>query len=73
MLHAQEHWTTLCDMLAARLNAAGMHHPASLCYVCSGNVDAAVAYWARGAAVGSTKVEVLQPACHVDAATAYYR
>ena len=46
-------------MLAARLNAAGMHHAASLCYVCSGNVDAAVAYWAH-AAGGPAEVNALQ-------------
>jgi len=70
-VRAQEHWTTLCDMLAARLNAAGMHHPASLCYVCSGNVDAAVAYWAQGASGAATKVDALQvwaPALRAQAA-----
>ena len=58
-LTSQEHWTVLCDILATRLNTAGMHHAASLCYVCSGNVDAAVAYWARTAG-GSAKVDALQ-------------
>ncbi len=42
-----EQWAGLCDALASRLAHAGMHHAASLCYVCAGNVDQAVAYWAK--------------------------
>ncbi|GFH08887.1 WD_REPEATS_REGION domain-containing protein, partial [Haematococcus lacustris] len=52
----QEDWTRLCDLLASRLSLAGQHHAASLCYICAGNVEAVVAYWARslaGAAGGA--------------------
>lgn len=52
---AQEDWTHLCDVLATRLNGAGMHHAASLCYICAGNVDSAVAYWSKLVG-GSAKV-----------------
>ncbi|KAG1669386.1 hypothetical protein FOA52_004037 [Chlamydomonas sp. UWO 241] len=47
---AQEEWALLCDELANRLSTAGMHHAASLCYVCAGNVDGAVGYWSRAVA-----------------------
>lgn len=41
----------LLGALAARLAAAGMAHAATLCYICGGDVDAAVRQWGR-AAVG---------------------
>ncbi|EFJ51095.1 hypothetical protein VOLCADRAFT_120559 [Volvox carteri f. nagariensis] len=51
----------LADTLASRLAQAGMHHEASLCWVCGGHTDQAVSYWARNCTGGSTmKVEVLQ-------------
>lgn len=46
-------------MLAGRLSGAGLHHAASLCYICAGNVDAAVAYWSRETGSGAT-AEALQ-------------
>ncbi|KXZ53102.1 hypothetical protein GPECTOR_8g92 [Gonium pectorale] len=51
----------LADALASRLAQAGMHHEASLCWVCGGHTDQAVSYWARNCtgASGMT-VEVLQ-------------
>ncbi|PNH06272.1 Protein transport protein Sec31A [Tetrabaena socialis] len=51
----------LADTLASRLAQAGMHHEASLCWVCGGHTDQAVSYWARNCtgASGMT-VEVLQ-------------
>ncbi|GFR43886.1 hypothetical protein Agub_g5015 [Astrephomene gubernaculifera] len=49
----------LADALANRLAQAGMHHEASLCWVCGGHTDQAVSYWARNCA-SSSGVEVLQ-------------
>lgn len=37
-----------------------MYHAASLCYICAGNVDHAVAYWSKEVASQGTKVEALQ-------------
>lgn len=34
-----DQWASLCDALASRLAQTGMHHAASLCYICAGNVD----------------------------------
>lgn len=58
-VYLQEDWAQLCDVLAQRLHAAGMHHAASLCHICAGNVDGVVAYWARTVG-GAAKVEALQ-------------
>jgi protein transport protein SEC31 len=33
--HAEQ-WAQLCDALAARLAQTGMHHAATLCYICAG-------------------------------------
>lgn len=55
-----EQWSVLCDALASRLAHAGMQHAASLCYICAGNVDNAVAYWSRECAAAATSVDVLQ-------------
>ncbi|KAJ9529449.1 hypothetical protein QJQ45_013699 [Haematococcus lacustris] len=51
----QEDWTRLCDLLASRLSLAGQHHAASLCYICAGNVEAVVAYWARSLAAAASR------------------
>ncbi|GLC43098.1 hypothetical protein PLESTF_001202800 [Pleodorina starrii] len=50
----------LADTLAGRLAQAGMHHEASLCWVCGGHTDHAVSYWARNCTGTTMKVEVLQ-------------
>lgn len=42
-----DQWATLCEALADRLAAAGQQHAASLCYICAGSVDKAVAYWSK--------------------------
>lgn len=39
----------LVGKLASRLAGAGAFHPATLCYVCSGDVEAAVRMWTRNA------------------------
>ncbi len=40
---------------------AGMHHEASLCWVCGGHTDQAVSYWARNCAgTSGMAVDVLQ-------------
>eukprot|EP00211_Chloroparvula_japonica_P000131 CAMPEP_0119125334 /NCGR_PEP_ID=MMETSP1310-20130426/4646_1 /TAXON_ID=464262 /ORGANISM="Genus nov. species nov., Strain RCC2339" /LENGTH=1095 /DNA_ID=CAMNT_0007115393 /DNA_START=21 /DNA_END=3304 /DNA_ORIENTATION=+ len=40
-----EEWTALCEKLAARLDAAGLRHPAVLAYICAGCTEQAVAIW----------------------------
>eukprot|EP00963_Diacronema_lutheri_P007132 scaffold626_cov337-Pavlova_lutheri.AAC.17 len=40
-----EKWTGLCDALAQRLWAANLCHAATLCSICSGNVDDTVTSW----------------------------
>lgn len=57
---APEQWVTLCDALAARLAQAGMNHAASLCYICAGNVDQAVAYWTKASQAATAAVGALQ-------------
>ncbi|CAM6099177.1 unnamed protein product [Calypogeia fissa] len=42
-----EDWTVLSDALAARLDAANDTHSATLCYVCSGNIEKAAEIWSR--------------------------
>eukprot|EP00955_Chlamydomonas_euryale_P026916 283423-Chlamydomonas_euryale.AAC.2 len=48
-----DEWAGLCDQLARRLAASGQAHAASLCYVCAGNVDAAVSHWGGALAAAS--------------------
>ncbi|KAF6262154.1 hypothetical protein COO60DRAFT_1470516 [Scenedesmus sp. NREL 46B-D3] len=55
-----DQWAGLCDALAARLGQTGMAHAASLCYICAGNVDQAVAYWSKGLRASGGSVESLQ-------------
>lgn len=40
-----EAWTSLCDALGTRLYQSGNIHAASICFVCSGNVEKAVSVW----------------------------
>lgn len=42
-----EDWTVLSDALAARLDAANDTHSATLCYICSGNIEKAAEIWSR--------------------------
>ncbi|XP_022756857.1 protein transport protein SEC31 homolog B-like isoform X2 [Durio zibethinus] len=43
----REEWTILCDTLASKLMAAGNTLPATLCYICAGNIDKTVEIWSR--------------------------
>ena len=40
-----EEWGPLAEVLAEGLAATGDHKSAMLCYICAGNVDAAIKYW----------------------------
>ena len=42
-----EEWTVLCDTLASKLMVAGNTLAATLCYICSGNIDKTVEIWSR--------------------------
>ncbi|CAF2060147.1 unnamed protein product [Brassica oleracea var. botrytis] len=42
-----EQWSSLCDVLASKLMAAGNTLAAVLCYICAGNVDRTVEIWSR--------------------------
>lgn len=42
-----EEFPSLCDQLAARLEASGDYHSATLCYMCAINVEKTVAAWVR--------------------------
>ena len=44
----QGEWGALAAVLASRLQAQGQSQAALLCYICAGDVDAAVAHWAGG-------------------------
>lgn len=59
----QDEWTSLCDTLASRLLAAGESLPATLCYICAGNIDKTIEIWSRslaGKADGKSYVDLLQ-------------
>lgn len=43
----QDEWTLLCDTLGSRLFAAGETLPATLCFICAGNVDKTIEIWSR--------------------------
>nr|XP_043619010.1 protein transport protein SEC31 homolog B-like isoform X2 [Erigeron canadensis] len=56
-------WTLLCDALASRLRASGNTLAATLCYICSGNIDRTVEIWSKNVTTeheGKTYVELLQ-------------
>lgn len=58
-----EQWTSLCDVLASKLMAAGNTLAAVLCYICAGNVDSTVEIWSRSLANerdGRSYAELLQ-------------
>ncbi|XP_027154813.1 protein transport protein SEC31 homolog B [Coffea eugenioides] len=58
-----DEWTFLCDTLASRLMAAGYTLPATLCFICAGNIDKTVEIWSRILASehdGKSYVELLQ-------------
>ncbi|PON84807.1 Guanine nucleotide-binding protein, beta subunit [Trema orientale] len=44
---SREQWTTLCDALASKLNAAGNTLAATICYICAGNIDKTVEIWSK--------------------------
>lgn len=59
----QDEWTSLCDTLASRLLAAGETLPATLCYICAGNIDKTIEIWSRtlaGKRDGKSYVDLLQ-------------
>ncbi|KAK4372058.1 hypothetical protein RND71_007442 [Anisodus tanguticus] len=59
----QDEWTSLCDTLGSRLLAAGESLPATLCYICAGNIDKSIEIWSRtlaGKADGKSYVDLLQ-------------
>ncbi|KAK9056092.1 hypothetical protein SSX86_027180 [Deinandra increscens subsp. villosa] len=59
----REDWTSLCDTLASRLLAAGSTLPATLCYICAGNIDKTVEIWSKNVTSeheGKSYVDLLQ-------------
>lgn len=69
----QDEWTSLCDTLASRLLAAGESLPATLCYICAGNIDKTIEIWSRtlaGKADGKSYVDLLQ-VLHSDSSEFY--
>ncbi|XP_031127310.1 protein transport protein SEC31 homolog B-like [Ipomoea triloba] len=59
----QDEWTLLCDTLASRLFAAGETLPATLCYICAGNIDKTIEIWSRTLAEkhdGKSYIDLLQ-------------
>ncbi|CAN6442260.1 unnamed protein product [Victoria cruziana] len=42
-----EEWSLLCDTLASRLMVGGYTLPATLCYICAGNIDKTIEVWTR--------------------------
>ncbi|XP_004303090.1 PREDICTED: protein transport protein SEC31 homolog B isoform X2 [Fragaria vesca subsp. vesca] len=58
-----EAWEDLCNMLAARLIAAGNTLAATICYICAGNIDKTVDIWSRNLTTdheGRSYVDLLQ-------------
>lgn len=58
---ASDVFTRLCTMLATRLSSSGMLHAATLCYICAGDVDAAVLLWlqqCQGSAMSVVDLQV---------------
>ncbi|KAI8569087.1 hypothetical protein RHMOL_Rhmol02G0251400 [Rhododendron molle] len=43
-----EKWSSLCDSLASTLMTVGKTLPATLFYICAGNIDKTVEIWSRG-------------------------
>ncbi|KAL6073528.1 Protein transport protein SEC31 [Balamuthia mandrillaris] len=52
-----EEFPVLCDLLASRLDDAGRHDSAVLCYICAGNVDKTVEAWSRASATSEKDKE----------------
>lgn len=42
-----DEWTSLCDALASHLLSSGFTLGATMCYICSGNVDKTLDIWSR--------------------------
>lgn len=43
----QDEWTSLYDTLGSRLLSAGEIFPATLCFICAGNIDKTIEIWSR--------------------------
>ncbi|KAJ9558124.1 hypothetical protein OSB04_012738 [Centaurea solstitialis] len=59
----RDEWTLLCDTLALRLMTAGNTLAATLCYICSGNIDRTVEIWSKKVTAeheGKSYVDLLQ-------------
>nr|GMD65329.1 protein transport protein SEC31 homolog B [Ipomoea batatas] len=59
----QDEWTLLCDTLGSRLLAIGETLPATLCYICAGNIDKTIEIWSRSLTAkldGKSYVDLLQ-------------
>ncbi|XP_024982530.1 protein transport protein SEC31 homolog B-like isoform X2 [Cynara cardunculus var. scolymus] len=59
----RDEWTLLCDTLASRLMAADNTLAATLCYICSGNIDRTVEIWSKKVTAeheGKSYVDLLQ-------------
>ncbi|KAI3681295.1 hypothetical protein L6452_36085 [Arctium lappa] len=59
----REEWILLCDALASRLMAAGNTLPATLCFICAGNIDKTVEIWSKNVTTeheGKSYVDLLQ-------------
>ncbi|MEW5306110.1 MAG: hypothetical protein WDW36_008602 [Sanguina aurantia] len=56
----RDHFRVLVDQLATRLSQAGMFHEASLCWICGGHTDQAVAYWSKKTQGAATNIETMQ-------------
>lgn len=58
-----EQWASLCDALGLRLYQSGDIHGASLCFICSGNVEKAVGVWSsQGAGTLAKMQEIIEKA-----------
>ncbi|XP_023523553.1 protein transport protein SEC31 homolog B-like [Cucurbita pepo subsp. pepo] len=59
----KDEWTMLCDTLASKLMVAGYTLPATLCFICAGNIDKTVEIWSRSLSTdreGKSYVDLLQ-------------
>ncbi|PON74322.1 Guanine nucleotide-binding protein, beta subunit [Parasponia andersonii] len=52
---SREQWTTLCDALASKLNAAGNTLAATICYICAGSIDKTVEIWSKSLSIEHEK------------------
>ncbi|KAL3683229.1 hypothetical protein R1sor_001251 [Riccia sorocarpa] len=66
-----EDWTQLSDALAARLDTAGEIQAATLCYICSGNIEKVAEIWSRSLRTinGSKKFALMEKVVVLSMAT----